>query len=126
MRQLPLRSPHGSGGGTTSAERGNIFHDLPAGPEAGELVEALVSATGLRIERIVSTGQATPDGEWLDQQRDEWVVLLRGEAALHFEGGEGERIMKPGDWVLIPSRQRHRVTRTAMDEPTVWLAVHYV
>jgi cupin 2 domain-containing protein len=84
-----------------------------------------VSAKGLCIERIVSTGHATPEGEWLDQAQDEWVIILRGEAALLFEGEESERIMKPGDWVLIPSKQRHRVTRTATGEPTVWLAVHY-
>ncbi len=41
------------------------------------------------------------------------------------EGDKGERFMRPGDWILIPSRQRHRVARTATGEPTVWLAVHY-
>ena len=47
-----------------------------------ELFDPIVSAKGLCIERIVSTGQATPAGEWLDQDQDEGVILLRGEAAL--------------------------------------------
>ena len=106
-------------------EQGNIFEGLPPGALADELIDPIVSATDLRIERIVSTGQATPAGEWLDQDRDEWVVVLRGEAALRFEDEASERVMKPGDWVLIPARRRHRVTRTAAAEPTVWLAVHY-
>ena len=106
-------------------DQGNIFEGLPPGSLSGELFDPIVSAKGLRIERIVSTGHATPEGEWLDQAQDEWVILLQGEAALLFEGEESERVMKPGDWVLIPSRQRHRVTRTATGEPPVWLAVHY-
>ncbi len=119
------QSQRGSGGGAISAKQGNIYQGLPADSRAGELFEPIVSARGLRIARIVSTGQATPEGEWLDQDRDEWVVLLRGEAALLFEGEDAERNLAPGDWLLIPSKQRHRVTRTATGEPTVWLAVHY-
>jgi cupin 2 domain-containing protein len=107
-------------------KQGNMFADLPAGRLPHEVVETLVSAKGLHIERIVSTGQATPEGEWLDQDRDEWVVLLHGGAALQFEGERDEIVMIPGDWIRIPARQRHRVARTAPGEPTVWLAAHYM
>ncbi len=107
-------------------EQGNIFGNLPAGQMPHEVFETLVSSEGIRIERIISTGQATPEGEWLDQDRDEWVVLLQGAAALQFEGEEDERAMKPGDWVQIPARQRHRVAWIASGKPTVWLAVHYI
>ena len=79
---------------------------------------------GARVERIVSTGQATPPGEWYDQDGDEWVVLLSGAAGLLFEGEAAARPLEPGDWVLIPAHARHRVEWTAADEPTVWLAVH--
>ena len=91
-----------------------------------EVFETLVSAKGLRIERIISTGQATPEGEWLDQDRDEWVILLQGGAALQFEGEESERVMNSGDWFLIPTRRRHRIAWTTSADPTVWLAVHYI
>ena len=63
-------------------EQGNIFGNLPAGQMLHEVFETLVSSEGIRIERIISTGQATPEGEWLDQDRDEWVVLLQGAAVL--------------------------------------------
>lgn len=80
---------------------------------------------GARLERIVSRGQATPDGEWYDQDANEWVVLLRGAAALRFEDEPEPRVLGPGDWLDIPAHRRHRVEWTAPDEPTIWLALHY-
>lgn len=100
----------------------NLFDHLPA--EAGEeLFTELLSRPGVRIERIVSTGQSTPPDSPYDQDHDEWVLLLRGSAGLWMEG-DGEQLLSPGDHVLIPARRRHRVTWTASGEPTVWLAVH--
>lgn len=100
----------------------NLFDDLPA-PSPDEVVAALLERRGVRVERIVSTGQATPPGAPHDGDRDEWVVLLRGAAGLRLEG-EAERTLRPGDHVLIPARHRHWVTWTAEGEPTVWLAIH--
>lgn len=79
----------------------------------------------MRLERIVSTGHATPPGQWLDQDTNEWVAVLRGRAALRFEDEEGPRVLGPGDCALIPAHRRHRVEWTDPDEPTVWLALHY-
>lgn len=100
----------------------SIFEDLP-GSGAEEEFTDLLKRPGVRIERIVSTGQASPPGFWYDQPHDEWVILLKGAAGLAIEGEE-ERRLKPGDYVLLPAHKRHRVTFTAVDEPTVWLAVH--
>jgi len=105
-------------------EAGNLFAGVPARLDT-ERFDALVEAEGLRVERIVSTGQTTPEGEWFDQHRDEWVVLLAGAAELLFEGEAGPRALAPGDWLRIPAHTRHRVTRTDPDRPTVWLALHY-
>ncbi|HEV7280008.1 MAG TPA: cupin domain-containing protein [Pirellulaceae bacterium] len=100
----------------------NLFAKLPSSsPE--ELFATLLEAPGLRIERIVSYGQASPEGFWYDQPQGEWVVLLKGSATLRFEDGTID--LKPGDYVDIPAHTRHRVERTSPDEPTVWLAVHY-
>jgi cupin 2 domain-containing protein len=76
----------------------------------------------VHVERIVSTGQASPPG-LVAQHRDEWVVLLDGEAELRYEDGEALRL-GPGDYVLIPAGTRHRVEWTRADPPCVWLAVH--
>ena len=100
----------------------NLFADLPTDlPE--ELVEVLAENKHVRIERIVSTGQASPDGFWYDQEEAEWVIVLKGEAKLLFEGDDEPIHMKPGDFVNIPAHRKHRVEWTTPDEPTVWLAV---
>ena len=101
----------------------NIFRDVKAKLDAEEIIP-LLSRPGLRIERIVSTGQASPPDFWYDQPEDEWVILLAGSAALAIEG-EAERSLAPGDYVFLPARKRHRVTWTDADRPTVWLAVHF-
>jgi cupin 2 domain-containing protein len=104
----------------TSAQ--NLFAELPRHlPD--ELVEPLVSATHVRVERIVSHGHASPAGFWYDQPRPEFVVLLRGAARLRFEDGDVE--MTPGSSLVIPAHRRHRVEWTDPTQPTVWLAVHY-
>jgi cupin 2 domain-containing protein len=106
------------------ASSGSLFSDLPDGPLVAERLDELVRTGGVRIERIVSTGQATPPGEWFDQAWDEWVVLLSGGAGLLLEGEAAPRELSPGDWVFLPAHQRHRVEWTTAPEPTVWLAVH--
>ena len=92
---------------------------------SGETFETLVERGGVRIERIVSHGQATPEGEWYDQEWDEWVLVLCGRAALLFEGEVEPRLLGPGDYVDLPAHCRHRVAWTVPDGPTVWLAVHW-
>ncbi|WP_343712458.1 cupin domain-containing protein [Inquilinus sp.] len=103
---------------------GNLFDALQ--PDAAEeQFSTLLEQAGFTLERIVSTGQASPPGFWYDQDRAEWVVLLRGSAGLEVEGEAEPRTLRPGDWVHIPAHARHRVAWTAADEPTVWLALHH-
>ena len=102
----------------------NLFAGLPATPQPDETVGILAQGPQTRIERIVSTGQASPPGFWYDQPWDEWVVLLSGSAGLHLHGEPAPRRLAPGDHLLIPAHLRHRVEWTSSDEATVWLAVH--
>jgi cupin 2 domain-containing protein len=102
---------------------GNLLAGLPA-PQVDEQVERLIGSAGFRIERTVSTGQASPPGFWYDQPDDEFVVLLAGAARLSFEDGDRSLELKPGDWVEIPAYVHHRIEWTQADPPTVWLAVH--
>jgi cupin 2 domain-containing protein len=103
---------------------GNLFEHIPEGLPEEQFTE-LLSAPGLRIERIVSTGQASPPGFWYDQEWAEWVLVLTGSAGLLFEGEDEPRVLRPGDHVLIAPRARHRVAWTDPKQPTIWLAVHY-
>ncbi|MCX7157073.1 MAG: cupin [Rhodocyclales bacterium] len=104
---------------------GNLFAGLPVTPEAAERLETLLARPGLRIERIVSTGQSSPPGFWYDQPDAEWVLLMSGDARLRFEDETEARQLRPGDWLHIAPLRRHRVESTAADAPTVWLAVHF-
>ena len=102
---------------------GNIF---TAGPNvlAAEQTLELYSAPNITIEKIVSTGQASPVGFWFDQGWTEWVILLSGSAGLLVEGEASIRTLRPGDFLELAAHVRHRVEWTAADQPTVWLAMH--
>jgi cupin 2 domain-containing protein len=101
----------------------NLLRGLPDA-RAGEMAERLAGKGAVRIERIVSHGQASPDGFWYDQDEAEFVVVLAGAARLEFADGE-VLALGPGDWVDIAPHRRHRVEWTDPDRPTVWLAVFY-
>ncbi len=88
-------------------------------------MESLVSSGRVRIQRIISDAHASPEGFWYDQDESEWVLLLKGSAALRFDGKEEALVLKPGDWVDIAAHVRHRVEWTDPKQKTVWLAVFY-
>ncbi len=101
----------------------NLFSPLPS-DLANEVFETLASSSACRIERIVSFGHSTAEGQWYDQDDHEWVILLSGSAVLAY--ADGSRLtLAPGDYVNIPAHVRHRVEATAKDSPCVWLAVFY-
>ena len=100
----------------------NLFTDIPAQlPE--ELFTTVLKAPGIRIERIVSHGQTSPDGFWYDQPTGEWVIVLEGAARIDFADKTVE--LGPGDYLDIPAHTKHRVAWTMPDETTIWLSVHY-
>jgi cupin 2 domain-containing protein len=118
--------PESAGGSMTADRYGNLFADISASTGAAEEeFAALFERPGLKIERIVSRGQASPEAFWYDQPRNEWVIVLKGSAGLRFEDEAAERTLSAGDYVFIPAGKRHRVEWTAPAEPTVWLAVHF-
>jgi cupin 2 domain-containing protein len=104
---------------------GNLLSRLPSQPVVDEMVETLLERPGVRIERIVSTGQATPAGKWLDQTSDEWVMVVAGRARISIEGEVADRELGAGDFVFLPAHCRHRVAWTDAEKPTVWLAIHF-
>jgi cupin 2 domain-containing protein len=100
--------------------QGNLRAAIPPS-STDELITTLVGGPGLRIERIVSRGQASPPGFWYDQSEDEFVLVVEGAARLQI--GEAEHHLGPGDWIDIPAHRRHRVSWTDPDRTTIWLAV---
>lgn len=106
----------------------HLLGGLPAVADAGtsEQFDTLLERPGLRIERIVSTGQSSPEGFWYDQHEHEWVLVLQGSAGLAFDDKPDDVItLRPGDCLQIDAHRRHRVAWTATGEVTVWLAIHF-
>ncbi len=102
----------------------NIFSGIKKqSPE--EIFETIIKTNQFKIERIISSGQSTGKGNWYNQDRSEWVIVLKGSAGLIFEGNRKVVIMKPGDYINIPAHKKHRVEWTDPEGETIWLAVHY-
>jgi cupin 2 domain-containing protein len=102
----------------------NIFSKIPYFM-MDEISETLLKTKHFKLERVISAGQSTPEGEWYDQDTNEWVIVLSGSAGLLFEGEREAFLMYPGDYIHIQSHQRHRVEWTDPEQKTVWLALHY-
>jgi len=104
--------------------KGNIYSAIPDRTHE-EIFETLADSGNVRIERIISDSHASPEGFWYDQDENEWVLVLKGRAALRFDGGGEVLILEPGDWVDILAHAKHRVEWTDPKQKTVWLAVFY-
>jgi cupin 2 domain-containing protein len=101
----------------------NIFDDLATRLDEEEFT-AIIETAHIKIERIVSTGHHSEEGFWYDQADHEWVLVLQGSGVIEYEDGRMIEL-NVGDYVNIPTHQKHRVKETSQSEPTVWLAVHY-
>jgi cupin 2 domain-containing protein len=99
------------------------FFTLPSPLPNKELFESLLTQENIRIERIISTGQTTPLGKWYDQEQDEWIILLQGEAEISYEDNSRCNLSS-GDYLLIQAHQKHRVEYTSTNPPCLWLAIH--
>lgn len=101
-------------------KKGNFYAKIPK-ILAKEQIEKLVSSSRVDIERIVSNAHVTPIGTWYNQDKNEFVSVLKGHAVVRFED-ETVKIKK-GDWIIIPAHKKHRVEKTA--RKTIWLTVFY-
>ncbi len=102
---------------------GNIFESMPDTPDA-EVVDLIAQNENTKIERIISRGQTSPATGWYDQEKDEWVMVLKGDAIISFENAM-EVNLKAGDYLNIAAHTKHKVKWTDPNVETVWLAVHY-
>ncbi|QKF81728.1 cupin domain-containing protein [Halarcobacter ebronensis] len=100
----------------------NIFENIKINKQDEQFFE-LLKSDNIRVEKIVSNGQSSPKDFWYEQDENEFVVLLMGEAILEFE--DKEYSLKEGDYLNIPKKIRHRVKYTSKNEPTIWLAIFY-
>ncbi len=84
-----------------------------------EIADQLFRSPILRVERIASSGQTT---EFMEQDEDELVLLVRGEAILE---DEDERLLelKEGELLYLPAGYRHRVAKTS--DECIWLCFFF-
>ena len=101
----------------------NLFDAIPSKLDQ-ELIEILVENKDICIERIVSKGHISPASGWYDQAKNEWVIVLKGEAIIAFQDS-AELRLTAGNYINIPAHTKHRVSWTDPENETVWLAVHY-
>ncbi len=98
----------------------NVFEKLETSDR--EIIETLLENNNIRIERIISNGDKSPEGFWYDQEEYEFVLLIEGEAELNFKE-DGIVNLKKGDWLIIEPHKLHRVEKTSND--AIWLCIFY-
>jgi len=101
----------------------NIFANIPENLD-NEIFEEIFTKKDLKVERIISYGHITPEDEWYNQNNDEWVMVLEGEAMVSFKNRDAIKL-KSGDYINIPAHTQHRVSWSIANKKTIWLAIHY-
>ena len=102
----------------------NIFNDIPSNLSK-EILDEIISTDKIRIERIISKGQTSPENFWYDQEENEWVIVIKGKAKLKIIDEDELIELNEGDYINIPSHKKHRVEWTDPEIETIWLAVFY-
>lgn len=103
-------------------EKYNIFDEIPVDKSEEKFFE-IFKDEKIKIEKIVSNGQKSPQDFWYEQEKNEFVLVIEGFAIVEFEDFEVE--LKKGDCLNIKAYQKHRVKFTSLDETTIWFAVFY-
>ena len=103
---------------------GSLYENIPNElPE--EIFDTICSNDNVLIERIVSQGHATPEDSWYDQEKNEFVLVVKGSAGLKLENESELVVLKEGEYYNIGAHVKHRVEWTDPLCETIWLAVHY-
>jgi len=102
---------------------GNIFAIGKIHSNKKEVFETILERGDFKIERIITLDPYTEPGKWYDQDLDEWVILLRGNAKIEFKE-EGIIDLNAGDYIFIQAHKTHRINQSGTDEKNIWLTVH--
>jgi cupin 2 domain-containing protein len=102
----------------------NIFNDIPSNLSK-EILDEIILTDKIRIERIISKGQTSPENFWYDQEENEWVIVIKGKSKLKIIDEDELIELNEGDYINIPSHKKHRVEWTDPESETIWLAVFY-
>lgn len=100
----------------------NIFNNIPFDLD-NEIFDKLFDNDKVVIERIISPSMPNGDKIWYDQESEEIVFLLKGNAKIEFENGN-TKILNEGDYLTLKSHEKHRVAYTSGKPKCIWLAIH--
>lgn len=98
----------------------NLFK-IPVSQSDDEQIEVLFEDSSVRVERIISMGQISPAGFWYQQEEDERVAILQGEAILRVQDSFVHLLQ--GDTYFLPALLKHRVEFTSKDPACIWLCL---
>jgi cupin 2 domain-containing protein len=101
----------------------NLF-DIEGWSRDTELFTPIYEQPGFRIERILTAGQTSPALGWYNQDENEMVILLQGNAVIEFDDNTKAE-MKTGDMLVIEKFRKHKVSYTSTEPPCVWLAAFW-
>ena len=102
---------------------GNLFDNLPD-DLTSEFFETIQANQNVKIERIVSKGHTSPESGWYDQDQNEWVLVVQGEATIEYPD-RPRVVLRAGDYLNLPAHTLHRVGYTSITPLTIWLAIFY-
>jgi len=106
----------------------NIFTEIPK-DLSNEIFENIIKNDNVTIERIISLGHTSPPTGWYDQDRNEWIIVLKGSAKIVLltptSQNETTTTLSAGDHINIPAHTQHKVIWTTAESETIWLAIHY-
>ncbi|MEI7595117.1 MAG: cupin domain-containing protein [Bacteroidota bacterium] len=102
-------------------EKDNIFKIEKA--ISIEEFDCILKNENIVIERIISPNSDNPNAGWYNQEWDEWVMLVQGNAKLEYDD-KSTIDLSIGDTLLIKKNTKHRVIYTFSESITIWLAIH--
>jgi cupin 2 domain-containing protein len=101
----------------------NIFDIKNIQSKDQEVFESLLNTSDIRVDRIITLKPYDKSGKWYDQETNEWVLLMQGEAELEFEDDE-KIALKSGDYIFIPAHKKHRINYSSSEPKCIWLAIY--
>ena len=97
----------------------SFLEEIPVNSK-DEIFQTIVKNDNIKIERIISYSQTAPSDFWYDQEEDEFVYIIQGDAKIKYVDGTVNNL-NTNDSLYIKAHQKHQVIYTS--NPAIWLAV---
>ena len=106
----------------SQSDRAQNLFSQPQPPFGEETRLMLKKGEDWYLEMVLSNSFSSPEGCWLNQSENEWLLLVKGSACLRFKENDEELDLSRGDYLHIPPFCEHRIERTDPFPGTTWLS----